>query len=79
MGCRGVGGSDSVSGPSHYTRLKDELGVEVWDILDAAFESPLLWNAGKYLFRAGFKADKVEDLRKLIQFVEREIEKGGSV
>ena len=65
-----------VESPSHYTRCKEELGLEVWDILDFFFpDDPHLWNVGKYLFRAGHKDDFVQDLEKLKQYVDRRIEK----
>ena len=65
-----------VESPSHYTRSKEGLGLEVWDILDFFFpDDPHLWNVGKYLFRAGHKDDFVQDLEKLKQYVDRRIEK----
>lgn len=61
--------------PAHYNAVEGM--PEVWDILDAFFPNdPDLWNAGKYLLRAGRKDAKVQELRKLIQYVERSIEKG---
>ena len=76
---------DMVNAPAHYTWLGDALvavvgsdarvgDVEVLDVLLAAFGSePLLFNAGKYLLRAGRKWDAVEDLRKAVFYLEREI------
>lgn len=65
---------DHVLAPPHYESCKEVLGVEVWDILDHFFgDRPHLWNAGKYLLRAGRKAGSPEeqDLGKAIQFIER--------
>lgn len=78
--------TDTVEEPSHYTwlgravaaggvaRLED---MEVWDVLDAAFDSPLLWAAGKYILRAGRKdaSRKLEDVRKAHAFLGRYIKK----
>lgn len=67
-------GMDNVIAPPHYESCKEVLGVEVWDILDHFFgDRPHLWNAGKYLLRAGRKAGSPEeqDLGKAIQFIER--------
>lgn len=66
----------AVEHPSHYNAVEGM--PEVWDILDAFFpDDPLLWNAAKYLLRAGRKDDnaKVQDLGKLLQYVQRRIEK----
>lgn len=63
--------------PNHYKRSKEVLGVEVVDILQFFFPNdPLLWNAGKYLLRAGHKDDLVQDLRKLVWYVEKRITDG---
>lgn len=62
--------------PDHYKHSKDSLGVEVADILDYFFpDNPWLWNAGKYLLRAGHKpsADKKTELGKLKWYVDREL------
>lgn len=66
----------AVEHPTHYNAVEGM--PEVWDILDAFFpDDPLLWNAAKYLLRAGRKDDnaKVQDLGKLLQYVQRRIEK----
>lgn len=61
--------------PDHYTYCKDDLGLEVIDILDYFFsDEPHLWNAGKYLLRFGHKHgggvdDK--DLEKAMFYIER--------
>ena len=77
---------EAVEAPDHYTwlgqslsalGLSDAANVESWDVLDAAFPSdPLLWNCGKYLLRQGRKGgeeNRVEDLRKARQYLDRQI------
>lgn len=61
---------DNVNNPSHY----NQFGIEVVDILEMYFpHNPHLWNAGKYLLRSGYKGHEVEDLKKLVWYVERYI------
>jgi len=57
--------------PEHYKRLDPEpkdLQMK-WNL--PAF----LFNAMKYIARAGFKDDPVQDLQKAIRFIEFEIER----
>lgn len=68
-----VAGTDQVDHPAHYNSHPS--GVECIDIIE---HWP--YNIGaamKYLWRAGLKpgADHVEDLRKCIWYVEREIKR----
>ena len=63
-----------VEHPDHYNAVDGM--PEVWDVLDAFFpDNPNLWNAGKYLLRTGRKGDAVEQLSKLKQYVDRELER----
>ena len=63
---------EMVNHPKHYQAN----GLEAIDVLEAFFpHSPLLWNAAKYLLRAGHKDDKVQDLRKAMWYIQREIDK----
>lgn len=77
---------EAVESPAHYTwlgqslaaiGLSDVANVESWDVLDVAFPSdPLLWNCGKYLLRQGRKGgeeQRLEDLRKARQYLDRRI------
>jgi len=49
--------------------------VEVFHVLMAAFdEDPLLWQVGKYLFRAGRKDDRKQDLEKARWYLDKAIE-----
>src|SRR4051812_27273504 len=60
---------DVINAPAHYTRFP--AGVE-----PIALAEHLTYNIGaavKYLARAGFKHDAIEDLRKAIWHVEREL------
>ena len=78
----------AVRQPPHYTwlgqalvdlGLSDAANVEAWDVLDAAFpDNPHLWNCGKYLLRQGRKGgerERLEDLRKARQYLDRAIER----
>ena len=60
-----------VNHPSHYNFSK----YEVWDVLDEWFpRDPLLWQACKYLARAGHKGNAIEDLRKALVYINRRID-----
>lgn len=50
-------------------------GLEAFDVIDAFDLDFNLGNALKYIARAGKKGDKVEDLRKAVTYLKREIEK----
>lgn len=50
-------------------------GLEAFDVIDAFDLNFNLGNAFKYIARAGKKGDKVEDLRKAVTYLNREIEK----
>lgn len=66
--------NSAVEHPDHYNAVEGM--PEVWDILDAFFpDNPNLWNAGKYLLRTGRKGDAAEQLSKLKQYVDRELER----
>lgn len=61
--------NDSVNHPSHYTRGKIE-------VIDFIADQKLNFNRGnavKYICRAGFKGDEVEDLEKAIVYLQHEI------
>ncbi len=62
---------DSVSHPSHYTEGRKYEPRKVIADWELNFN---LGNAVKYISRAGRKGDKIEDLRKAIQYIEFEIE-----
>lgn len=60
---------DNVNHPSHYTQL----GVECIDVIEWL---PLnRGNAIKYIWRAGLKGDEIEDLRKAVWYIDREIDR----
>jgi len=63
---------DQVSHPKHYT-----FGAfEVIDVLQDWFpNNPLLWQVGKYIARAERKGRTLEDLRKAMFYLQREIER----
>ena len=60
-----------VEHPAHY---QTSAGLEAIDVIEAFFHDNFhLGNAFKYLARAGKKGDYVEDLRKSIWYIAREI------
>ena len=50
-------------------------GMEAFEVIDAFELGFNLGNAFKYIARAGKKWDKIEDLRKAVTYLNREIEK----
>lgn len=50
-------------------------GLEAFDVIDAFDLDFNLGNVFKYIARAGKKDNKVEDLRKAVTYLNREIEK----
>jgi len=62
---------DAVEHPPHYTRHPS--GVECIQITEHM--NFCLGNAIKYIWRAGLKGDAIEDLRKAIWYLQREIER----
>ena len=63
--------SDPVNHPPHYNT--HPAGVECIDVVEHMTFN--LGNAVKYLWRAGLKGNTVEDLRKAIWYINREIER----
>ena len=62
---------DPVNNPSHYT--SDQSGVECIQV--AEHMNFCRGNALKYLWRAGKKSNEVEDLKKAIWYIQREIDR----
>lgn len=62
---------DPVHHPSHYTWLPG--GLEVIDVTENF--NFCLGNALKYIMRAGHKDDPIQDLRKAIWYLDREIKR----
>ncbi len=60
---------DMIAHPPHYTANKS--GVECIEITEHM--NFCLGNAMKYLWRADLKGDAIEDLRKSVWYIEREI------
>ena len=66
--------NDAVNHPSHYTRGK----IEVIDYIDAYFkDNYYLGQVCKYISRAGFKSDELEDLKKAQFYLNRYISQKG--
>ena len=61
---------ERVDHPEHY--LKHPAGIECVDVCEG-FDF-VIGNAIKYLWRAGLKGDRLEDLEKCLWYVERAIE-----
>lgn len=60
---------DSVNHPAHYTQYPVEV-IEITEHLNFC-----RGNAVKYICRAGHKGDELEDLRKALWYIRREIER----
>lgn len=65
--------NDSVNHPKHYTSHPS--GIEAIQVTEHM--SFCIGNAIKYLWRADLKHDAIEDMRKAIWYIEREIERRG--
>lgn len=66
--------TETVEHPQHYNRGN----YEAWDVLDDWFPNePLLWQAGKYLSRLGEKDDPTVEVGKMINYLNRWLEKSG--
>ena len=61
---------DKVNHPSHYTRGS----IECWDFIRDQGLSYHLGCAIKYICRAGYKNDAIEDLKKSIAYLQNELE-----
>ena len=64
---------DKVNHPSHY-KGKDN-PYEAIKVIDAWKLGFCLGNAVKYIARAGYKEDRIEDLKKAIWYLQHEINK----
>ena len=60
---------DMVNSPPHYTQG----GIEVYDYIVAKEFNYNLGNAVKYISRCNHKGKKVEDLKKAIWYISKEI------
>jgi|GEM_PF-827213 len=67
------GKPDSVNNPPHYTSHPS--GIECIQVTEHMGFN--LGNAIKYLWRADLKVDAIEDMRKAVWYIEREIAKRG--
>lgn len=63
---------DNVNNPKHYN-MGD---IEVIDFIDSWGLNFNLGNVIKYVTRCDYKGNKIEDLRKAIFYIEREINRG---
>ena len=60
---------EKVNHPSHYNK-----GIEVIDIIESWGLNFSLGNAVKYILRAPYKDNSLEDLKKAQWYIQREIE-----
>lgn len=63
--------SDNVNNPKHYTSHPS--GIECIQVTEHMGFN--LGNAIKYIWRADLKADAIEDMRKAVWYIKREIAK----
>jgi len=63
--------AERVNHPHHYNQHPS--GIEAIDVIEHM--SFNIGNAVKYLWRADFKEDAVEDMQKAVWYITREIEK----
>ena len=63
--------TDLVNNPPHYQRG----GLEAIDVIEAFELDYHTGNAVKYLLRAGYKDDLIQDLQKAVWYLQRRIEK----
>jgi len=59
-----------MASPSHYTRGR----IDVWDFIRDQSLGFHRGNAIKYICRAGYKENEIEDLEKAIHYLQNEIE-----
>ena len=64
---------EAVDHPSHYTYMKDKTGIEPIDICENLNFN--LGNVIKYVLRAGYKDDIIQDLSKAAWYLDREIKR----
>jgi len=60
---------DNVTNPSHYVAGRK---YEPWDVIDDWKLNYFLGNAIKYIARADRKGNKMQDLEKAIQYIQKE-------
>lgn len=68
---------DAVNSPRHYTShpARCKCGNRIECIQITEHMGFCLGNAVKYIWRAGLKADAIEDLRKSLWYIQREIDR----
>jgi len=67
-----MGMADKVNHPDHYGGSDNP--YEAIKVIEAWGLGFCLGNAIKYILRAGCKGDRVEDLRKAVWYLQREID-----
>jgi len=64
---------DEINAPSHYTTLRDALGIDVIDLIEAMDFGYHLGNVIKYVFRHEYKGEPLKDLHKAAWYLNRYI------
>lgn len=62
--------TDNIERPKHYRQGK----IEVWDFIVDQDMTFLIGNATKYLCRYRYKGTPIEDLRKAVNCIQKQIE-----
>ena len=62
--------NSNTTGPNYYRRGN----IQVWDFIRDQGLNFHLGNAIKYICRAGYKDDRITDLRKAIHYLQNELE-----
>lgn len=72
-----AGAVDVVNSPPHYTSspARCDCGNRIECIQITEHMDFCLGNAVKYIWRAGLKTDAIEDLRKSLWYIQREIDR----
>lgn len=65
---------NEVENPRHYQGLRDTLGIDVLDLIDATGFGYKLGNVLKYILRHEYKGHPLQDLRKAAFYLNRVIE-----
>lgn len=63
--------NDDVNNPSHYQGLRNKLGIDVLDLIDATGFGYKLGNVLKYILRHEYKGNPLQDLKKAAFYLSR--------
>ena len=63
---------NNVNHPQHYNQLQ---GLECIDVIEALDLNFNLGNVIKYIWRCGYKDDELQELKKALWYLQREVER----